>query len=58
MNAVTRVKAVSTVRVPWSLNVTWPDGGKDRGDLTGLIHRSRHFRVFHAPALVSGGGRS
>jgi hypothetical protein len=28
------------------LNVTWADGGKSRVDLTGLIHRSRHFQIF------------
>ena len=26
--------------------MTWVNGTKDRVDLTGLIHRSRHFRVF------------
>jgi hypothetical protein len=40
-----RVKSVGAAR-PWTLNVTWADGTKDRVDLTGLIHRSRHFRVF------------
>ncbi len=28
------------------LNVVWADGTKDCVDLTGLIYRSRHFRVF------------
>src|SRR5260370_19234626 len=41
-----RVKYVSAVRAPWTLNVAWADGTKDRVDLTGLIYRSRHFRVF------------
>ena len=41
-----RVKAVSAGRAPWTLNITWADGGKDRRDLTGLVYRSRHFRVF------------
>ncbi len=41
-----RVKAVSAARAPWTLNVTWSDGTRERIDLTGLIHRSRHFRVF------------
>jgi Protein of unknown function (DUF2442) len=45
MDTLPRVKAVSTARAPWTLNVTWADGTKDRVDLTGLIHRSRHFRV-------------
>ena len=40
------MKAVSAARVPWTLNVTWAHGGKDRVDLTGLVHRSRHFRGF------------
>jgi DNA-binding transcriptional regulator YiaG len=46
MDVLPRVKAVSAARAPWTLNVTWNDGCKDRVDLTGLIHRSRHFRVF------------
>lgn len=46
MDTLPRVKAVSPVRSPWTLSVTWADGTKDRVDLTGLIHRSRHFRVF------------
>lgn len=46
MDTLPRVKAVSLARTPWTLNVTWADGMKDRIDLTGLIHRSRHFRVF------------
>jgi Protein of unknown function (DUF2442) len=28
------------------LNVVWADGTRDRVNLTGLIYRSRHFRVF------------
>ena len=46
MDTLPRVKAVSAARAPWTLNVTWDDGSKDRVDLTGLIHRSRHFCVF------------
>jgi hypothetical protein len=46
MDALPRVKAVAAARVPWTLNVTWADGTKNRVDLTGLIHRSRHFRRF------------
>lgn len=41
-----RVKSVGAARAPWTLNVAWADGTKDRIDLTGLIHRSRHFRAF------------
>jgi hypothetical protein len=46
MDALPRVEAVGATRAPWMLNVAWADGSKDRVDLTGLIHRSRHFRVF------------
>jgi hypothetical protein len=46
MDTLPRIKAVSAARAPWTLNVTWADGTKDRIDLTGLIYRSRHFRVF------------
>src|SRR5579871_2206534 len=42
-----RVKSVRAARgTPWALQVTWADGMKDQVDLTGLIHRSRHFRIF------------
>ena len=46
MDTLPRINAVSAARAPWTLNVTWVDGTRDRIDLTGLIHRSRHFRVF------------
>ena len=46
MDTLPRIKSVSAARAPWTLIVTWADGGKSRVDLTGLIHRSRHFRVF------------
>ncbi len=46
MDTLPRVKTVSAARAPWTVNVTWADGGKDQIDLTGLIHRSRHFRIF------------
>jgi Protein of unknown function (DUF2442) len=46
MDTLPRIKAIGTASGPWALNVTWADGSKDRVDLTGLIHRSRHFRVF------------
>ncbi len=46
MDTLPRVKSVSAARAPWTLNVTWADGTKDRVDLTGLIHRSRHFGTF------------
>lgn len=41
-----RVKSISAARAPWTLHVTWADRTKDRVDLTGLLHRSRHFRLF------------
>jgi Protein of unknown function (DUF2442) len=43
-----RVLAVTAARTPWTLNISWADGLKSRVDLTGLIYRSRHFRVFLA----------
>ncbi len=46
MDTLPRIKSVSAARAPWTLNVVWTDGTKDRIDLTGLIHRSRLFRIF------------
>jgi DNA-binding transcriptional regulator YiaG len=46
MDTLPRIKAVSVARAPWTINVSWADARKDRIDLTGLIYRSRHFRVF------------
>jgi hypothetical protein len=46
VDTLPRVKSVAAARAPWTLNVTWTDGAKGRVDLTGLIHRSRHFRRF------------
>jgi DNA-binding transcriptional regulator YiaG len=46
LDTLPRIKAVRGARAPWTINVTWADGGKDRIDLTGLVYRSRHFRVF------------
>jgi len=40
-----RIKSAAA-RAPWTLHVTWADRKKDQIDLIGLIHRSRHFRVF------------
>ena len=45
VDTLPRIKSV-TARAPWTLHVTWVDRKKDQIDLTGLIHRSRHFRVF------------
>ena len=46
IDTLPRIKSVRAGRAPWTLNIAWADGTKDRVDLTGLIHRSRHFRVF------------
>jgi hypothetical protein len=45
-DALPRVRSVTAARAPWTLNIVWADGTKSRVDLTGLIHRSRHFHVF------------
>ncbi len=44
--ALPRVRAVAAGKAPLSLNVVWDDGSKSRVDLTGLVHSSRHFKVF------------
>jgi hypothetical protein len=41
-----RIKAVAPARAPFSLDVTWQNGERSRVDMTGLVHRSRHFGVF------------
>jgi hypothetical protein len=46
MDALPRVKAVSAANAPFVLNVEWKDGTKSKTDLTGLVHSSRHFKVF------------
>jgi hypothetical protein len=46
MDALVRVKAVSAGRAPLTLNVEWANGAKSKVDLTGLVHSSRHFKVF------------
>ena len=46
MDELPRVKQVSAGKRPWSVNVRWKDGSESHIDLTGLIHRSRHFRRF------------
>jgi Protein of unknown function (DUF2442) len=45
MDLLPRVKAVGAARASWTINVVWSDGTKNRVDLTGLIHRSRHFYI-------------
>src|SRR5262245_27535449 len=46
VDTLPRLRSVSAARAPWTLNVVWADGARGRIDLTGLVHRSRHFRVF------------
>jgi len=41
-----RIKSVEAAKKRWTLNVAWTDGSKSRIDLTGLVHRSNHFRIF------------
>ena len=41
-----RVKSVKPAKESWTLAVVWADGTRDCVDLTGLVHRSRHFRRF------------
>jgi hypothetical protein len=46
-SALPRIVTVAAVkRAPFSLDVAWGDGTKSRIDLTGLVHTSRHFKVF------------
>ena len=46
MDALPRVKLVTASKRGWMLDVVWADNRKSRVDLTGLIHRSRHFGAF------------
>lgn len=42
-----RIKSVTaSKKQPLSLDVTWHDGTRSRIDMTGLVHTSRHFKVF------------
>lgn len=45
-DSLPRVKSVTAGKRGWVLDVVWSDNAKTRVDLTGLIHRSKHFRVF------------
>ena len=46
-SALPRVRKVEAPkRYPLALDVTWDDGTKSRIDMTGLVHSSRHFKVF------------
>jgi len=46
MDDLPRIKSVRPGKAPWTLDVVWKDGSRGRVDLTGLVHRSRHFREF------------
>src|SRR5690348_7232150 len=46
METLPRVKAVAAAKSPFVLNIEWKDGAKTKADLTGLVHSSRHFKVF------------
>jgi hypothetical protein len=43
-----RLKNVRAGKTPWTLEVVWKDGSRRTVDLTGLVHRSRHFKRFLA----------
>src|SRR5476649_1103686 len=52
-SALPRVKSVSASRKsPLSIDVAWDDGTKSHVDLTGLVHSSRHFKVFAEDAAA------
>lgn len=44
--ALPRVRTVKAVKAPLSLAIAWDDGTQSNVDLTGLVHSSRHFKVF------------
>jgi len=46
MDILPRVKSVTAGKKGWVLDVVWSDNRKTRVDLTGLVHRSKHFRAF------------
>ncbi|MEI9996604.1 MAG: hypothetical protein WDM91_18550 [Rhizomicrobium sp.] len=51
-HSLPRVKSVEAAKAPLSLNIVWVDGTKSRVDLTGLVHSSRHFKVFADDAVA------
>ena len=63
MDTLPRVKAVSAARAPWTLNVTWAHGGKDRVDfitakeldVAAIPVMAGHLDVVHGVAVVGGG---
>lgn len=46
MDTPLRIKSVEPAKSSFALKVTWTDGSSSRVDLTGLIHTSRHFKIF------------
>src|SRR5882762_8972368 len=46
MNTLPRVNSVTPAKKSWVLDIVWSDNRKSRVDLTGLVHRSKHFRAF------------
>src|ERR1700748_3134669 len=46
MTDLPRIKAVSAAKTGFVLNVEWKDGTTSKVDLVGLIHSSRHFKIF------------
>jgi hypothetical protein len=46
MDILPRVKSVTAGKKDWLLDVVWSDNRKTRVDLTGLVHRSKHFHAF------------
>jgi hypothetical protein len=52
MKKLPRVKAVAATKAPLSLNVRWDDGTESKVDMTGLVHSSRHFKVFAEDAAA------
>ena len=46
MEKLATLKSASAGRKPLTLNLVWVDGGRDSVDLTGIVHRSRHFEVY------------
>ncbi|HXC54808.1 MAG TPA: hypothetical protein VNU97_05910 [Rhizomicrobium sp.] len=51
-SALPRIKSVQAARAPLLLDVVWGDGTKSRIDMTGLVHSSRHFKVFAQDAAA------
>ena len=52
MSELPKVIAVTPASAPFTLNVTWGDKTRSKVDLTGLVARSRHFRVFLSDTIA------